>query len=834
MNQPKEKILIVEDERLVAKDIESFLLSRGYIVTDVLSSGEEAVRAAREVRPDLVLMDVKLKGALDGIEASRLIRNELDIPVIFLTAYGSEDLVQRAGAISTYGYLLKPFNETQLEINVEMALSRHRLEQRLKEAEEKLRWELAVNEALAHLSGAMIQSVFSIEDIAQLTLDQARALTGSRHGFVSVIDPANGDNIGYTLTPMMGEECRITGSEQRIRFPQGPDGRYPTLWGEALNNRRGFYTNTPDAHPAAKGIPTGHIPLKTFLAVPAFIGGEMVGLIALTNKEDPYQDRDLEGVKRLAEIYALAIHRQRKSERLQESEEQYRKLSQRQALILQSVEEGICGLDIEGKITFINQAGERLLGWTAEEIIGRDQHELIHHSRPAGSAIPQSECPILRPLMDGSPCKVQKGGFIRKDHTPLPVEYSSTPLLEDGRITGAVVTFKDISEREFLEKQVRQAQKLEAIGTLAGGIAHDFNNILGAVIGFTEMSLLDAPAGSKLRRNLDYILLSGQRAKDLVKQILAFSRQDDSERQPVELHLLIKEMVKLLRATLPATIEIRSGIQAVGLVMADPTQIHQVLINICTNAAQAIGARRGVITVTLDEVVFDAGGPLPHPELKPGRFQCFTVSDTGPGIDPEVRERIFDPFFTTKGPGEGTGLGLSVSFGIIRKHGGTITAASESGKGTTFRVYLPLMKKKAAVKTLPREFPANGQGRILLVDDEESLADVGRLMLERAGYQVTALTDPQEALQAFKSRPEDFDLVITDQTMPAMTGEELVRKIFILRPEIPVILCTGYSDSLNEKRVEAQGIRKLLLKPLEMQDLLDTVSQLLTPVPSPR
>jgi nitrogen-specific signal transduction histidine kinase/ActR/RegA family two-component response regulator len=416
------------------------------------------------------------------------------------------------------------------------------------------------------------------------------------------------------------------------------------------------------------------------------------------------------------------------------------------------------------------------------------------------------------------------------------VEYTSRPLLDQGDINGAVVTFKDISEREFLEKQVRQAQKLEAIGTLAGGIAHDFNNILSAVIGFTQVSLLDVPEGSKLGGNLNQVLQAAERARDLVKQIMAFSRQDDSERQPVELHRLVKEMLKLMRATLPATIEMRSAVQPAGLIMADPTQIHQVLINILTNAAQAIGVRKGLITVTLDDVVFEADGPLPHGDLKPGRYQCLTVGDTGPGIDPEVRDRIFDPFFTTKAPGEGNGLGLSVSFGIVRKHGGTITVASEPARGTTIRVYLPLLPKMGTIKTSPPKKPTNSRGRILLIDDEASLIDVGQLMLERAGYDVTALTDPQEALRAFKAHPENFDLVITDQTMPGLTGEELARKIFILRPDIPVVLCTGYSEGLTEQRIEVQGIRKLLFKPLEMQEFLETVQRLLSgpawPVPA--
>jgi PAS domain S-box-containing protein len=388
-------------------------------------------------------------------------------------------------------------------------------------------------------------------------------------------------------------------------------------------------------------------------------------------------------------------------------------------------------------------------------------------------------------------------------------------------LAGAIV-------HQRLEEQLRQTQKLEAIGTLAGGIAHDFNNILTAILGFTELALYDVPQDSAAWCNLQEAFTAGKRAKDLVQQILAFSRQSKQEYKPVQLHLIVKEALTLLRASLPATINIRQHIAPrAGTVLADPTQMHQVLMNLCTNAEHAMRETGGVLEVRLEAVEVDADFAAVHPELTPGPHLRLTVRDTGYGMKHEVMERIFEPFFTTKDLGEGTGMGLAVIHGIITSHGGAITVASAPGHGTTFEVYLPRIDRTAGPEARPEEAIPGGHERILFVDDEDALARLGQALLERLGYEITVRTSSIEALEVFRVAPQRFDLVITDQTMPNMTGEVLARELRRIRPDIPIILCTGFSYMMTAEKAQTLGIDAFLMKPLVTRDLGLAIRQVL-------
>lgn len=397
-------------------------------------------------------------------------------------------------------------------------------------------------------------------------------------------------------------------------------------------------------------------------------------------------------------------------------------------------------------------------------------------------------------------------------------------------IQGFVV---DQTERRRLEEQLRYSQKMEAIGTLAGGIAHDFNNILTAILGNAEMAMLKLPPEDRSRRNLEEVVKAGNRAKDLVKQILAFSRQTEQERKPLELAPIVKEVLKLLRASLPTTIEIRSDVRSdVGLVLADPIQIHQVLMNLCTNAAHAMSRRGGRLQVGLRRVRVDEDGLLQELAVDGEEFVELTVSDTGCGMERATMERIFDPFFTTKAVGEGTGMGLAVVHGIVEAHGGYVTVESEVGEGSTFRVFLPRIESVFIEHEEARRPPAgiDGRARILLVDDEEVLLDIGKQMLEHLGYQVTESSGSVSALELFRQRPEDFDLVITDLTMPGMTGIELTRRLHDIRPGIPIILCTGYMEMIREDETEELGIKELVTKPFVFSELAEVARRVLAQV----
>ena len=382
-------------------------------------------------------------------------------------------------------------------------------------------------------------------------------------------------------------------------------------------------------------------------------------------------------------------------------------------------------------------------------------------------------------------------------------------------------------EKGQLQAQLQQAQKMEAIGTLAGGIAHDFNNILSSVLGYTELALDDAEEGTRLRSNLQTVLSAGERARDLVQQILAFSRQSETAFSPIQVKLITKEALRLLRAILPTTIEIRQDIQSDSMVLGDPTQIHQILLNLGTNADHAMREKGGLLEVTLADVGLDSLFTAKHPDIKPGTHLKLMVRDTGHGIPPHILDRIFDPFFTTKDKSEGTGMGLSVVHGIVKAHGGAITVQSEPGKGTVFNAFLPVIEKTIAMEA-PIEKPlSTGTERILFVDDEIPLVRLGKWILEPLGYDVTTRTSSIEALELFKAQPDRFDLVITDMTMPNLTGSELALKLGKIRPDIPIILCTGFSHEITAEKSKEMGIKAFLFKPILSEVMAETVRRVL-------
>ncbi len=407
---------------------------------------------------------------------------------------------------------------------------------------------------------------------------------------------------------------------------------------------------------------------------------------------------------------------------------------------------------------------------------------------------------------------------------------------DSGEVTSLLGISEDITERRRaeeektrLEAQLRQAQKMEAIGTLAGGIAHDFNNILAAIMGYAELALMDVARGPTNKECLEQIVKSGLRAKDLVQQILNFSRHSEPEKKSINPAQVVAETLKLLKATLPATIEIIQDLEeGSDNVLADATQLHQLLMNLCTNAAHAMEDRGGTLKIGLRRVDLDGQSIAGHAELNLGAYFELTVSDTGQGMGRETMDRIFDPFFTTKETGRGTGMGLAVAHGIVKAHGGAITVTSVPGEGSEFRVYLPVMGTKPEkddgvdMGSAPR-----GTEHILLVDDERNLVHLGEQTLTLFGYRVTARTSSVEALEAFKADPDAFDLVVTDQTMPRMTGLDLTKEIHRIRPDLPVIICTGYSSRISPEIVREAGIKRVLMKPLTAREIMEAVRQTL-------
>ncbi|MEJ2157425.1 MAG: PAS domain S-box protein, partial [Desulfobacteraceae bacterium] len=389
-----------------------------------------------------------------------------------------------------------------------------------------------------------------------------------------------------------------------------------------------------------------------------------------------------------------------------------------------------------------------------------------------------------------------------------------------------------VKEKEDAQAQLAQAQKMESIGNLAGGIAHDFNNILSSIIGFTELALEETPKGSDVEDSLQEVYSAGKRAKDLVRQILAFARQSDEKRAPILPGKVAKEVLKFIRSTIPTTIEIRLDLDSDAWIMGNATQLHQVLMNLCTNAAYVMEDSGGVLGVSLTDVAVDIKAPLIG--MRKGQYVEIKISDTGTGIAPDMIGSIFEPYFTTKGPGEGTGMGLAMAQGIIESYGGRITVESALGKGTTFSIYLPATKKGSAHGVDAPAALQNGTERILFVDDELSIAKMGSQMLERMGYSVTTRTSSVEALELFKVKPDAFDLVITDMTMPNLTGDKLAIELMKIRPDIPVILCTGYSRKIADETASEIGIKAFAYKPMVKADLAKTIRKVLEEAkPSP-
>jgi PAS domain S-box-containing protein len=726
-----------------------------------------------------------------------------------LTGYTAEDLV--GNRTISYEEIIHPVDRARVREEVEAAVRegrRFELTYRIKTRQGTERWVIEHGVAVRSAEGAVSFLEGIITDItenrrAEQALHEseeklARAFRASPDA-ISISDATTGRiidvNEGFERASGFSRDQIIGRTSQELGFWIDPDGR------TRMMNELGRHGCVRNMEVAARMRDDVH---RTFLlsAEPVEIGGRAC-LVVLGHD----------------------ITEQKSAEQaLRESEAKFSRAfrSSPYALTISEV--------ATGRYIDVNESFERVSGRKREEVLGRTSTELGIWANPDDRA------ELLRKLEADGHVRGLEMNFLRLDGQKVIARCSCEVVEIDGRKC-LLNTIEDITEqrkseaaRTALEAQLRQAQKLDELGQLAGGIAHDFNNILTGVIAYSELALLDADRPTEVRRHVGEVLKAGTRAKELVRQILAFSRQQTQERKPMRLHPIVLEAVKLLRSTLPKTLEIETRIDPIApVVLADPTQIHQVVMNLCTNAAHALrNEPAGRITIVLESVQLDAAACAGTPELRPGRHAALTIRDTGHGMDAETLKRIFEPFFTTKASGEGTGLGLAVVYGIVEDHDGAVTVESRVGEGTTFRILLPQHTTLTVPAMAQAEAMPRGAGEhILVIDDESMIVDSTLGLLKHLGYKVTAHTDPRAALDAFQGKPDAFDLVVTDLMMPRITGIEVVRRVRLARPNLPILMVSGYSGTWSAENLKSLGVRALIAKPMTSSELAVAVHEAL-------
>ena len=491
-------------------------------------------------------------------------------------------------------------------------------------------------------------------------------------------------------------------------------------------------------------------------------------------------------------------------------------------LLLESAGEGIYGQDLSGAVSFINPACARMLGYQTDDLLGENLHNIAHYAKADGSPYPINECPVHQVVQDGIPKHVTDEVFWRKDGVPVAVEYAVTPVREEGQIVGSVVVIRDVSERNQLQQQLIQAQKLEGIAQLAGGMAHDFNNVLTVILGRTRLLMEQLEESNPVRQSLYPIYSAGIKASTLIRQLLAFSRKQVLQLRVVDLNSIVRETQQMLASLIGEDIEFKVSVEApLGFVKADKIQLEQVLMNLLLNARDAMPGG-GKLRISTANVILDAAFCATHPEVSPGEYVLLSVNDSGTGMEAEIQAHVFEPFFTTKAVGKGSGLGLSMVYGMVQQAGGCITVSSGVGQGTTFDIYLPRVEQAADVvapvvtpTTLPR-----GSETILLVEDDDGVRELARRVLELGGYTVLAASRGEKALQISHEYKQTIHAVLSDVSMPGMTGPGFARRLAAERPGIKIIFMSANMDRLKENLPTAAHF---IAKPFSSEELLSTL-----------
>ncbi|MBU0484888.1 MAG: response regulator [Proteobacteria bacterium] len=797
------KVLVVEDNENSRVLLESALEASGYEVVSA-ENGRLALEIAQLTPPDLIISDI-LMPEMDGYALCRAIKAEealRTIPFIFYTATYTDPSDERfAMELGASRFIIKPMEMEPFLTEIKKVLAEHQTA-RLTVPEQPLKndRELQIGHA-AILSRKLDKKVHDLKE-------ESHKLKTSQERYRRLVEALRNDYFFYAhypdgkffyISPSITEVLGYSQEEFLVQYTE-------------------YLTDDPAKHNRLKGERISPYELMTH--------HRNGGLRYLEVSEIPVFDKQGQvlSVEGIAHDITKRKQIEQELKKTQDSLQKAQQIAHLGNLDWNLITDELWWSD---EIYRILGLEPNAFAATYESFLSHihpDDKEFvvksIEKAMTAGGTYNIDHRIILK---DGCERIVSEQGVITFD------ESSGKPVRMVGTIQDITERKRMEEEREILASQLRQAQKMESIGTLAGGIAHDFNNILTPILGYTEIVMQSLPADSENSINLREVLNAGLRAKDLVKQILTFSRSSGEEREPVALQPIIKESLKLLRSSLPTTIKIHENVDPdCSPILANPTQIHQILMNLCTNAYQAMRNNGGKLTVSLSDIELGPDDYVGNINLQPGKYLRLEVSDTGPGINPTLQEKIFEPYFTTKAHGEGTGLGLSVVHGIVKNHGGHITLYSEPNQGTTFHIYLPKITTTAfAAQPEAKGEIIGGTESILLVDDEEAIVKLEKTILENLGYRVTALTSSTEAMEFFKEAPRNIDLVITDMTMPTMTGAELSQKLLKIRPDIPIILCSGFSEIINEAKAKSLGVREYAMKPLLRKDIAKIVRRVL-------
>ncbi len=804
------KILIVDDHPENLYILEKILKK---VDADVIkaSSGNQALSATLYHDFALIILDVQMP-EMDGYEVAEILKYDEKtekIPIIFVTAIDRDSAKEikgyKTGAVD---FIFKPLNEFILVSKVRIFLEIYKMKSGL---------ELLVRERTLELEKAN----------ADLAGNNAR-LKKIVHTTRQLASCAQTGSLGPRILGEFAEHMAATGGsfylveDKGLRLLHSLDPNHApgfisfplaekSVFKKALEQGKPLLMEDLAASDTVETSGWKGYRNNSILIFPIMgNSGKVVGVLGLHDKiEGPFTEQDRE-IGSILTSYSCEIMKEVQAfEALQKSEKDFRTLFEKSNDAI-----FIVGRQT-GQYLDANRAGLELTGRSLEELKKLTTKDVA----PDGADKRLSEAQACDEAID-----MGEVTFIQPDNTRRVVNLHVVPISESALIGIA----KDITRDLEVEKQLRQAQKMESIGTLAGGIAHDFNNILFPIIGHTEMLLSDLPGDSTIKSSLDKIYAGAIRARDLVKQILAFAHQENQVFIQMKIQPIIKEALKLSRSSIPATITIEQDIdKACQMIKADPTQIHQIIMNLTTNAYHAMDTAGGTLTVRLKQVRLE-NSALIGVLAVPQDYACLTIADTGTGIDTHMMDKIFDPFFTTKEKGRGTGMGLSVVHGIVKSIGGTVKVDSMPGKGSEFHVFLPIYKSRTKAKTSPApEFIQTGNESLLLVDDDESILTMETRMLERLGYKITSTTDSREALDLFRASPEKFDMIITDMTMPGMAGDRLSAELIKINPHIPILMCTGFSERISEEKATAIGIKGLLMKPVVMKDFAEKIREVL-------